>query len=161
MSNLITRAELVKTYKVAIKKIAELKNKKYCYKTNRSCEPFGQVKSMSIEDVVKAGATVHDGDANIQARIEQYGILPSDLKNGDPRKYLGFTVDEWDHDFKLRVTQIHDAATLEKYEKAAEKLSANFTADDRFLIEMGEIDELGLDLADDTVEVKDNTAVAE
>lgn len=116
---------------------------------------------MSIEDVIKAGATVHDGDANIQARIEQYGILPSDLKNGDARKYLGFTVDEWDHDFKLRVTQIHDAATLEKYEKAAEKLSANFTDEDRFLIEMAEIDELGLELADDTVEVKDNTAVAE
>lgn len=147
---MITREELVKSYKVAIKKINELENKKYVFKTNCACDPFVHVKHMSIDDVVKAGATVHDGDANIKARIEQYGILPEDLKNGDARKYLGFTVDEWDHDFKLRVEQIHDKNTLAKYKLVVEKLVKYFTDEDRFNIEMAEIDDLGVDLTDKT-----------
>ena len=86
---MITRKEIVAKYKIAAKKVKQLESKKYEYKTNRACEPFGLVQNMNIDDVVRAGASVHDGDANITARIEQYGVRPDDLKNCSARKFLG------------------------------------------------------------------------
>lgn len=148
---MITRKELVGKYKIAVKRVNELENKKYEYKTNRPCAPFGNVKNMNIPDIIRAGANVHDSDANVTARIEQYGILPDDLKNANDHLYEGFAISTWDHDFKLRVEQIHDEKKLKTYKEVIKKLSANFTDEDRFMIEMGEIDELDVDLSDDEV----------
>ena len=67
---MITRKEIVAKYKIAAKKVKQLESKKYEYKTNRACEPFGLVQNMNIDDVVRAGASIHDGGANITAKIE-------------------------------------------------------------------------------------------
>ena len=146
---MITRKELVAKYKIAVKRVNELENKKYEYKTNRPCAPFGNVKNMNIPDIIRAGANVHDSDANVTERITQYGILPEDLKNANDHLYEGFAISTWDHDFKLRVEQIHDEKKLKTYKEVMNKLSANFTDEDRFMIEMGEIDTLDIDLDDD------------
>lgn len=154
---MITRKEIVAKYKIAAKKVKQLESKKYEYKTNRACEPFGLVQNMNIDDVVRAGASVHDGDANITARIEQYGVRPDDLKNCSARKFLGFTIDTWDNDFKLRVEEIHDKKELAKYKLVMYKFLKNFNDDDRFALEMSEIDDLDIDLNDTVDEPVDMT----
>lgn len=45
-----------------------------------------------------------------------------DLKNCSARKFLGFTIDTWDNDFKLRVEEVHDKKDLAKYKKYFQKV---------------------------------------
>lgn len=145
----ITREMLVQKYLIAEKKLDVLKSKKYEYKTQRDCQPFGMVRHMRFEDIVKAGATVHEGFCNIDEAIKRYGITKDELKS-DERKYLGYTVDEWDADFKLRVEELRDEKMKQNYEKAIKTFKNNFTDDDKFRIEMGSITDMGLDLDDDS-----------
>lgn len=53
-----------------------------------------------------------------------------------------------DNDFKLRVEEIHDKKDLEKYKLVMDKFLKNFNDDDRFALEMSEIDDLDIDLND-------------
>lgn len=141
----ITRANLVENYKNALAKLEELKNKKYEYKTNRACQPFGEVKNMSMIDCVKAYASVHDGITNFDNALKFLGLTNEDI-NSDERKYLGCPVDDWDNDFKLRVEELKDKTLKEKYNKVIEVFKKNFTDDDRFVIEMGEVMDLGIEI---------------
>lgn len=141
----ITRKNLVEKYKKAVKFLDELKDKKYKYNTNRACQPFGEVKNMSLKDCVQAYATVHEGTRNIDAAMEFLGVTNEDLKT-DERKYLGYTVSDWDEDFKTRVGELKDAAQKATYTKVIELFKKNFSDDDRFAIEMSEIEDLGVDL---------------
>lgn len=61
---------------------------------------------------------------------------------------MGFTIDTWDNDFKLRVEEIHDKKDLAKYKLVMDKFLKNFNDDDRFALEMSEIDDLDIDLND-------------
>ena len=144
-SKKITRKNLVENYKNALMKLEELKTKKYEYKTNRPCTPFGEVKSLSLLDCVKAYASVHDGIANFDKAMEVLGVTNEDIKS-DERKYLGCPIDDWDSDFKLRVEEIKDATLRKKYEKVIEVFKNNFSDDDRFEIEMSEVMDLGVEI---------------
>ena len=141
----ITRENLVEKYQKAVKFLDELKNKVYEYKTQRACQPFGEVRGMSLKDCVQAYATVHDGTRNVEAAMEALGVTNEDLKT-DERKYLGYTVSDWDYDFKLRVEQIRDSEKKQKYESVITLFKNNFSDDDRFAVEMGEVDKLGIEL---------------
>lgn len=141
----ITRNELVAKYQQAKAKIQELENKKYDYKISRPCDPFGKVCNMNIESVVRAGASIHDQDKTLNACIELYGVTEADMSI-EKRKFLGYTVNEWDNDLKLRVQEIHDEQELEKYRKVAELLSKNFTDDDKFAMDMQEVSTIGISL---------------
>ena len=149
---MITRANLVEKYKVALKKVKELKNKKYSYKTTRPCEGYGTTSKLSLGDCVKVYATVHEGAANLDSAMTALGITAAEL-NINERKYLGFTIAEWDSDLKTRVEEIRDTDTLHKYEEVIKKLKNNFSSDDLFAIEMDEVANMGIDL-DINTEVK-------
>lgn len=144
-SSALTRANLVENYKKAVEKVKELNGKQYNYKTARACQPFGEVKNMSINDCVMAYATIHDGVRNIENGMSFLGVTAEQLKSA-VRKYLGYPVADWDADLKLRVEEINDSELKKKYETIIKKFSNNFSDDDRFAIEMGEIEDMGFDL---------------
>jgi len=141
----ITRKNLVDNYKVAREKLDALKSKKYVFKTNRPCSPFNEVSNLTLLECVKAYASVHDGVSNFDKAMEFLGITNEDIKS-DERKYLGFTVADWDHDFKLRVEQIKDSELRKKYEKVISVFENNFSDDDRFAIDMLKVEDLGVEL---------------
>lgn len=141
----ITRANLVENYKNALAKLDELKNKKYVYKTNRPCQPFGEVKSMTMIDCVKAYASVHDGISNFDNALKFLGLTNEDI-NSEERKYLGFPVADWDEDFKTRIDEIKDKKLTEKYNKVINVFKNNFSDDDKFEIEMSEVMDLGIEI---------------
>lgn len=141
----ITRENLVEKYRNAVKFLEGLKEKKYEYKTKRACQPFGEVCSMSLKDCVQAYATVHEGTRNVESAMAALGVTNDDLKT-DERKYLGYTVGDWDNDFKVRVEEIRDTAEKAKYEKVISLFKKNFSDDDRFSIEMAEVADLGIEL---------------
>jgi len=141
----ISRSELVAKYKQAQVKIKELENKEYNYKIKRACDPFGNISQMSIENVVRAGASIHDQEKTINEVIKLFGVTEADLST-EKRKFLGYSTEEWDHDFKLRIQEIHDEQELEKYQKVVELLSKNFSEDDKFDMDMAAISEIGVNL---------------
>lgn len=141
----ITRKNLVENYKNALVKLEELKSKKYEFKTNRACTPFNEVSKLTLLECVKAYASVHDGVMNFDKAMEVLGVTNEDIKS-DERKYLGFPVDDWDHDFKLRVEQIKDEVLRKKYEKVITVFKNNFSDEDKFEIEMSEVMDLGIDI---------------
>jgi len=141
------REELVAKYTIAQAKIKELEDKKYEYKVKRSCDPFGQIAYMNIDDVVRAHAAIHDSERAINESINTLGITDADLADHDTKRlFLGYSVEDWDADFKMRVEQIHDTAALKKYNKVAELYSKHFTEDDKFDLDMSEAESLGINL---------------
>lgn len=141
-----SRTELVANYKKAQAKIKELENKEYKYKINRCCDPFGRINQMDMVEIVKAAATIHDSEKTINACIDMFGITKEELNNSEARTFLGFKVEEWDEDFKLRIEELRDEKTLEKYKKAVALWSKHFSEDDKFSMDMDAIDELGVDI---------------
>jgi len=142
----ITRDQLVSKHEEIVNKLDELKSKKYEYKTATGCDGFGPVKGMTIQELLRASVNVHECSANLEARIQQYGVTEADLEGKCPLEYQGCPIDDWDHDFALRVQQIHDQQMISKCEKALELMEKNFSEDDRFKMDMAAVENFGITL---------------
>ena len=142
---MIKRDELLAKRKDLSGKIAaneaRMKEIEDSYKCNRCYEGFGCVQGMRPYTLILANIDLHK-KANItdyNKSAEELGLKGIEEKD---MKILGYTMDEWLNDFKLRAEYVKLEKTTEKLSSALEIIENNLSDDDKFAIEMQSVAEL-------------------
>ena len=140
----ITREQLLTKRDEINKRIEDNKNiiakKNEEFKCNRYYEGFGMASSMDKKTLILA--TDHLMHNDMDSKNEAATMLGFDPIDVSKMKYLGYTRDQWLHDFKLRAEVIRVEAEIKNLREAATIIERNLSDDDKFALDMKNLESL-------------------
>ena len=142
------REELNKKIKSVKKQIEKLESVEYpVYKTDsKYIEKFGIIKELETLDIVaKAFTFVKSNFQGFDNAYDELGIV---TKETEKPKYMGYALDTWTTDFKIRVQQLNDFKKIKDLNNALEVLNKHRSEDDIFNEDMERISDI-LDFEED------------
>lgn len=140
MSN-ITRENLVASHKQYDAELKDLLAKEYHYKITRPIQPFGYIEDMDLLTILSAHSQIHKAVESFESSAIALGVDLSTLSTKQ-NTVGGYTADEWDEEFKLRIQELKDAERVSKLETALAKMRKHFSEDEAFAADMEELGEL-------------------
>lgn len=130
------------------KQIEKLESVEYPeYKTDsKYIEKFGIVKELDSLDIVAKAFTFVK--SNFQGFDNAYDELGITTKDSEKPKYMGYSLENWTSDFKIRVQQLTDLKKIKDLNNALEVLNKHRSEDDIFNEDMESISDI-LDFEED------------
>lgn len=136
----IKREELLKKREEIINRIDTLENenKAVRYTTNRYLEGYGLIEAMDKDTLILAYKSLTDASKGVNDTLAELGFE----KKEEDNEYLGFTIDEWKADLKLRAQVIRNEEKIADLEDALDILENNLSEEDKFALDMEALEDL-------------------
>ncbi len=138
------REQVLGNFKAVEKEIAELESAPaVVYATVSKYIPaVGYVAELSdIKQVVKAQKLIKEQKGGLDEAAKELGLTEDDFQE-EAATFMGFPITVWEQDIKNRLIEIRSEARLAKLKAARKTLKKNLSKDDRFELEMGDINDV-------------------
>ena len=123
----------------------ELKNKKYEYKVKRAWPGLCMIESITdVQYLIDAFNVIKEGTKGTDTAVDELGLSALGLvkTSDEPKKYYGYTAEEWEADLKLCAEELADVKKLAAIEKAIKILRKNMSEEDKFNEDMNAVADL-------------------
>lgn len=135
------RSEVKDKFVSVKERIKQLENKEYSYHTEGRHYPgVGIITDMNTKsELTSAFAAIKAKKSDLSEANKELGF---DDEEDVVEEVAGISIDLWLEDIKTRVENLKDEAVLEKLRRGEQILDRNLSADDKFELDMKELEGL-------------------
>lgn len=94
-----------------------------------------------IKQVVKAQKLINEQKGGLDDAAKELGLTEDEFQE-ESATFMGFPISVWEQDIKNRLAEIKAEARLAKFKTARKTLRKNLSKDDKFELEMGDINDV-------------------